>query len=68
MAVKDIINAGIGFNPGSLAYVITRGLKMTTFIGGGFTYRYSDKKQREKREENEVLMFIKEFLRIQGRG
>lgn len=67
MAVKDIINAGVGFNPGALAYVITRGLGVfMTSIGGGFTYKYSDKKQREKREEKEILMFVRKFLRTQG--
>lgn len=32
MAVKDIINAGIGFAPGSLMYVITRGLEMGAVV------------------------------------
>lgn len=36
-----------------------------TIGGGAVSYRKSDKEQREKREEKEILMFIKEFLRVQ---
>lgn len=28
MAIKDLIGAGIGFNPGSLKFIITRGLSI----------------------------------------
>jgi hypothetical protein len=28
MAIKDLFGAGIGFNPGSVKYIITRGLEI----------------------------------------
>ena len=28
MAIKDLINAGIGYSPGSLGFVVTRGLTL----------------------------------------
>lgn len=32
MPVKNLINAGIGFNPGSIKYIITRGLSIATAV------------------------------------
>lgn len=35
MAIKDIISPGIGFTPGSVEFIVTRGLGAGAVVGGG---------------------------------
>ena len=53
MAMKDIINAGIGFEPGTLAYVITRGLgALTSFVPGVSKFTQVNRTQKVVQSES----------------